>query len=117
MRHRNEFFGQATYDIIQDHDNNSKISWVIKNPELTLGHTRQIDEGDYLEIVDNFGNLKLQKVIYHDTESYYNPTHRRQLYNGACIAWAPRGVALDYWIGLFNNRFRAKLIKAEDLEE
>lgn len=117
MRHKNEFYGIATYRIEQDENHNGVIQWVVSNPTLTLGHTREIEDGDYLEIVDNNGQIKLSKIIYRDTDSYYNHGHRRQFYNGAGIAWAPMGIAMDYWTGVFNAGYRAKLIKAEDVEE
>lgn len=116
MRHKNEFFGIATYEIIKDENGNGAVNWVIKNPELTRGHTQQIEDGDYLELVDNAGNLKLKKIIVRDYDSFYSEVHKRQICSGTTVAWLPLGIAYDYWWGVFNRGMRAKLIKAEDVE-
>lgn len=116
MRNRNEFHGIATYEIIPDNNMNGQLNWIIKNPEMTVGNTSQIEDGDYLQIFDNMGNIKLQKTIYRDTDSYYNPNLNKQLYNGINIAWAAKGIAMDFWFNVFNSNFRAAIIKSNHLK-
>lgn len=111
MEISNEFFGVTVVKSEYDENHNSVFNWVIVNPEITVKNERQIEDGDYLEVFDNLGNYLLRKNIYRDHDSYYNSQHQRQLHNGMAIKWAPKGIALDYWINIFNRGNRARLIK------
>lgn len=108
-----EFFGIAIMQPEYDENQNSSFNWLIVDPEMTLRNKREIEDGDFLEIIDNHGRPLLKKQIFRDYDSYYHSIHKRQLHNGMAIKWAPRGIALDFWINLFRNNNRARLIKAE----
>ena len=109
--HQEEFFGLAVMLPVQDENNNASFNWVVVNPELTVKNQREIEDGDFLELFDNYGRPLLRKQIYRDYDSYYNHQHRRQLHQGVAIKWAPKGIALDYWMGMFSNQTRARLVK------
>lgn len=113
MQNGNEFFGIATTQVEIDQRNNSSFTWVVVDPEMVVDGKREIEDGDYLEIYNNMGKVLLSKDIYRDYDSYYNPTHQRQLHQGMAISWAPRGIALDFWLNLFRSGSRARLIKKE----
>jgi len=116
MNNENEFFGLTVMrpELEDTEEHNTSFNWVILNPELTNKNHREIEDGDYLEVSDNVGRMLLQKHIYRDYDTYYNDQHRRQLHNGMAIKWAPRGIALDYWITMFTNGHRARLVKSGD---
>lgn len=108
-----EFFGQLIMKIVRD-DNNSKhelIDWVIVDMGKTLDREREIEDGDFLQVFDGGGNPVLSKKIFRDYKALYNPTYRKQIYNGMNIAWAPRGIDTGYWANLFRNQQRARLLK------
>lgn len=111
---QNEFFGMTEMKSELDEDNNSCFDWKVTNPEMTVRGTREIEDGDYLEVMDNLGTPLLRKRIYRDYNTYYNKEHRRQLHQGMAIKWAPKGIALDFWINLFANHYRARLIKSDE---
>jgi hypothetical protein len=111
MSEEYEFFGFLDKEAIQDDNHNSLIDWRVTDHTLTVNKTREIEDGDYLEVYDSLGRLKLSKIIYRDYDSFYSETHQRQLYAGMAVAWVPEGISLDFWISLFNNNYRAKIVK------
>lgn len=111
MSYEEEFFGVTSVKPEYDEYHNSQFNWVVLNPEMSAKGEREIEDGDFLEIFDNLGNHLLKKTITRDYKSYYNSQYQRQLHNGMAIKWAPEGIALDYWISIFNRGSRARLLK------
>ena len=106
-----EFFGHLNRTIESDDYGNGVVNWVITNHDLVVNNTKEIEDGDFLEVYDSMGQVKLSKIIYRDHETFYNKSHRRQLYNGMSVSWVPEKVSMDYWLSLFNNNYRARIIK------
>lgn len=108
-----EFFGQLIMRVLRDPNNskNELIDWVIVDTQKTVDREREIDDGDFLQVFDGSGNPILSKRIFRDHETLYNPTYRKQIYNGINVAWVPRGIDTGYWVNLFRNQQRARLVK------
>ena len=114
MQHDTEeydFYGLLDRHLIEDENRNSLVDWRVTDHSLTVNKTREIEDGDFLEVYDAMGRIVLSKIIYRDYDSFYNENHNKQLYKGMSMAWIPEGVSLDYWISLFNNSYRAKVVK------
>lgn len=108
-----EFFGHLNRVVEADDNQNGVINWVITNHDMTNNNTKEIEDGDFLEVYDSSGRVQLSKIIYRDHETFFNKIHQRQLYNGMAVKWVPEDVSLNYWISLFNNNYRARIIKED----
>ena len=92
-----------------------KVEWVVKDDTKINQNTQHIEDGDYLEAYDDMGRTVFAKQIIEDDDSYYSVALKKQIYNGTTVEWLPFGVDAGYWCRLFNNGYRAKLVKfAED---
>jgi hypothetical protein len=106
-----EFYGYLSRDIKSDENKNGVIDWVVANTDLENKYVEEIEDGDFLEVYDSNGKLLLSKIIYRDYDTFYNKEYKRQLYRGMAVRWVPEEIALDYWINLFNNNYRARIFK------
>lgn len=106
-----EFFGYLNRVIKPDENHNGAVDWVVTNYDEIKEYTEEIEDGDFLEVYDTGGRVQLSKIIYRDYDTFYNKEHRRQLYKGMAVCWVPEEVSLDYWLSLFNNSYRARIIK------
>ena len=87
------------------------VDWMVVDSTRTLDRSREIEDGDFLQVFDSSGKMLLNKVITRDYKSHYNLRHKRQLYNGMPVKWLAAGIDAGYWVKLFVNRHRARIVK------
>jgi len=93
-----------------------KVSWGIRDDRKINKNEWMVEDGDFLEVYDNSGRILFSKHIIEDYDSHYNPSLKRQVYRGTTVGWLPHGVDAGFWFNMFNNRFRARLVKKDDQE-
>jgi len=119
-----EFHGQLTMNVEGEnsyHRGNlsksiGKVRWQLRDDSKINQNTWPIEEGDHLEVYDNMGRLALSKYIIEDYDSHYHTGLKKQIVHGTTVEWLPYGVDAGFWFTIFNNRYRAKLVKKTDEE-
>lgn len=115
-----DFYGRLTMDVVGENTYISggtratfvgKVRWVLRDDTKINQNVWEIDDGDYLEVYDNMGKICFSKRIVRDLDSHYNRGLKKQIYRGTTVSWLPEGVDAGFWFSLFNNRYRARLIK------